>query len=213
MPKKDQPSSQEKIDRAIKSASIAALVCGGVTLVVGLIAIGGTQLVPGFGGGILLDAVILFGLAFGVYKRSRICAALLVGYGTFNEVYMISSGIDKSSALRLIFIYFYIRGMFATFAYHNHPLLSVSTTQDAPQKQSLKFTVRPSDKSSHAAGNESVDSSKPPREAPSEPDGGSGGEERNLGIQRQRNGSESPIIPANWRFSRKSAFVCSRARK
>ncbi len=166
---------------------------------------------PGFGGGILLDAVILFGLAFGVYKRSRICAALLVGYGTFNEVYMISSGIDKSSALRLIFIYFYIRGMFATFAYHNHPLLSVSTTQDAPQKQSLKFTVRPSDKSSHAAGNESVDSSKPPREAPSEPDGGSGGEERNLGIQRQRNGSESPIIPANWRFSRKSAFVTAGA--
>jgi S1-C subfamily serine protease len=153
MAKHDQLSPQEKIDRAIQRAWIAALVCGGITLVVGLIAIGGTQLVPGYNGGIVLDALILFGLAFGVYKRSRICATLLVGYAAFNEVYIIITGIDKSPGLRVIFIYFYFRGMLATFAYQKQcakPSISVtadvtqSTGSGSPSSLSIpRFAIQP----------------------------------------------------------------------
>lgn len=208
MEKQNQLSPQEKIDRAIQRAWIAALVCGGITLVVGLIAIGGTQLVPGFNGAIVLDAVILLGLAFGVYKRSRICATLLVGYAAFNEVYMISIGMDKSPALRLIFIYFYVRGMFATFADHKQPSPEgISVTRATTQKHSFKFTIRPSGESLKAVGKESVDFSKPPGEALFERDAGNGEAEPTFALQPQKPASEEPRVAANTRFSWKSSLV------
>jgi S1-C subfamily serine protease/Tfp pilus assembly protein PilF len=119
MPKEEQLSSEQKEEKAIQRAWFAALVCGGATLTFALFALGGRQLVPGLNAYAIIDAATLFGLGFGVYKRSRICAVLLLAYTAGSEIWIISSGAAvKPSPLRLIFIYFYLRGMLAIFAHH-----------------------------------------------------------------------------------------------
>lgn len=208
MAKQKQLTQQERVDRAIKRAWIAALVCGGITLVVGLIAIGGMQLVPGFNGWVLLDSAILFGLAFGVYKRSRICAILLVAYGAFNEVYMISSGIDKPHPLRLIFIYFYFRGMVAVFAYHKQlSQQSVSVPADITQTTASGSSSNQPVNLMKTVGHDGLDSLKPLRGALAESEAGKVGNEPTLSMQSQKSASEQPILPAHSRISRKGVLV------
>ena len=143
MSRKDELSPQERDDRAIQRAWFAALVCGGITLTFALFALGGRQLVPGLDAYGIIDAATLFGLAFGVYKRSRICAALLLAYTAGSEIWIICNGAAvKPSPLRLIFIYFYLRGMLAVFAHHRRiqpaaiPMMPAKT-ENPPAKPPL----------------------------------------------------------------------------
>jgi len=53
---------------------------------------------------VLLDAAILAGLAYGVWRRSRVCALLLLVYAIANEVYLALQETSHFSILRLIFI-------------------------------------------------------------------------------------------------------------
>lgn len=115
-----QPKAQNPaaINGHIDHACIVAVIAGALTVIAALIAIGGTQLVPGVGGLALVDAAILFGLAFGIYKRSRTCAILLTIYALANQVYTLDAHM-KPSIWSYLFLYFYIRAIPATFAYHN----------------------------------------------------------------------------------------------
>lgn len=118
----------EKAAKHIKRAWIAAVVSGSVMLVVVLVTISGTQIMRGLDAWAFLDVVILFGFAFGIYKRSRTCAILLTAYAFVNECYMIAND-QKPSPLRLIFIYYFFRGILATFAYHKlSTLISTAVT-------------------------------------------------------------------------------------
>jgi hypothetical protein len=89
----------------------------GLTLILGALALAGVCAAPNLDAWILLDAAVLAGLAFGVARRSRVCAVILVIYGVGNEVYMALDGLSFS-IFRLIFIYFYIRGSVAIFRDH-----------------------------------------------------------------------------------------------
>ena len=122
----------DAFSKDIKRAWIAAVVSGSVTMVFALIAIGGTELVPGVNGWALSDVAILFGLAFGIYKRSRTCAVLITVYAIFNEIYLLSAG-TLHTGLQLVFIYFYVRAIFATFAYQrlHNANISQAKTQEA----------------------------------------------------------------------------------
>ena len=111
------PSRSETIEKHIKRAWIAATVSGSITLLVVICTLAGAEIFPGFNAWNLIDIGILFGFAFGVAKRSRICAVLLVIYWIFNEGMLIVSD-QKPSPLGLIFIYFFIRGAIATFRYN-----------------------------------------------------------------------------------------------
>jgi hypothetical protein len=113
----------------VTGAWMAASISAGLTLILGVLALAGVEAVPGFDAWILFDAAILAGLAFGVAKRSRLCAVILVLYGVFNEVYMALSG-QRASILRLIFIYFYIRGAIQIFQDHhrNHAMRNSNNT-------------------------------------------------------------------------------------
>ena len=103
-------------EKRIARAWIAACVSAGVTVILGLLALTGEQVLPGFDAWILLDAAILAGLAFGVAKRSRICVVILVIYGIANLVDATIEG--RLSLLGFVFIYFYIRGAIEIFRYH-----------------------------------------------------------------------------------------------
>jgi hypothetical protein len=97
---------------------MAASIQAGLTLIMGLFAAVGVFVAPGFDAWILLDATILTGLAYGVWRRSRVCVLLLLIYAIANEVYLALQETSHFSILRLIFIYFYFRGTIQLFREH-----------------------------------------------------------------------------------------------
>lgn len=115
-----QPESsflRELREKHIARAWIAACISAGLTLIFGLFALAGEQIVPGFDAWILLDAAILAGLAFGVARRSRCCAVILVTYGICNVMYAALEG-RSFPILGFVFIYFYVRGAIEIFRDH-----------------------------------------------------------------------------------------------
>ena len=63
---------------------------------------------------------ILAGLAYGVWRRSRVCAVLLLVYGIANEVILAFDETARFSLLRVVFIYFYFRGAIQLFRNHRN---------------------------------------------------------------------------------------------
>jgi hypothetical protein len=106
--------AEKHVTRAWMAASIQA----GLTLVIGVLAAAGVFVAPGFAAWTLVDAAILAALAYCVWKRSRICALLLLIYAISNEVYLALQETSHFSILRLIFIYFYFRGTIQLFREH-----------------------------------------------------------------------------------------------
>ena len=90
MSKPKAQTPEELIEKHIQRAWIAAVISASMTLLLVLLAIGGVQILAGLNAWGLLDVVILSGFAFGIYKRSRVCAILLLAYAVFNEIYMMS---------------------------------------------------------------------------------------------------------------------------
>jgi hypothetical protein len=110
--------SRELKEKHVTRAWIAASISAGLSLVFGVFAAAGVAVVPGLDAWILLDAAILAALAYGVWKRSRVCAALLLFYGVVNEIYLALDETSHFSLLRIVFIYFYLRGAIQLFRDH-----------------------------------------------------------------------------------------------
>jgi serine/threonine-protein kinase len=101
--------------RNVTRAWMAATISAGLTLIFGALAAAGVLTVPGADGWILVDAALLGGLAYGVWRHSRVCALLLLIYSVVGETYLAFEGTARFSLLRIIFIYFYFRGTIELF--------------------------------------------------------------------------------------------------
>jgi hypothetical protein len=114
-----EPVVAPDILKKIRSAWIAGLVSAGLTLVFTLLAVSGTHLVAGFGTWHLVDVGLLLGLSFGIYKKSRVCATLLLVYFVVSKVLMVSeTGKFDGVVMALILFYYHVQGVLGTFAYH-----------------------------------------------------------------------------------------------
>jgi serine/threonine-protein kinase len=117
-----------KILRKIKRAWVAALVLAGMTLIFTLIAIKSLIAIQSsgarisiFSAGALIDTALILGLAFGIYKKSRVCAVLMFIYFVISKILMWETIIKfnvPSIPLALLFGYFFWQGVWGTFAYH-----------------------------------------------------------------------------------------------
>ncbi|MDZ4344861.1 MAG: hypothetical protein U1E51_20765 [Candidatus Binatia bacterium] len=111
---------EKKARRAIRNAWIAATVSGIFTVIVALIAVTSDRnpfddWVTGWE---LLSAGATFGLAYGIYRKSRACAVVvLLWYVAQQLLYAIETGRKTGFGLALVFIYFYVQGVRGTFAY------------------------------------------------------------------------------------------------
>ena len=77
----------------------------------------------------LVDAALLFGLAYGIYRRSRICAVLALAYHILNRL-MIFYGHDVppiAIVLTLMFAGLYVLGVIGTFVHHARRRSTCST--------------------------------------------------------------------------------------
>ena len=106
--------------KAIRNACIAGTISGVLTLLVTLIAVAGVH-IPGsdFDVWNLLDVFLIFALTFGIYKKNRVCAVLMLVYFVGNSVLIwYESGSLSGFPTAILFGYFFFQGILGTFAYH-----------------------------------------------------------------------------------------------
>lgn len=108
----------EGIAKKIKNCWMAGLISVCITVVFTLIALSGTNVI-GLDAWSFIDAIIMAGLTFGVYKKSRVCAVLLLTFFALNKVIMWSqTGNISGLLLALVFFWFFGQGVVGTFQFH-----------------------------------------------------------------------------------------------
>lgn len=119
----------EKAKRAIKGAWIAGAISGAVTLVFVIAAVAGAD-VLGFNILYLLDVFLIFGLAYGIYKKSRTCAVIMFVYFVASKVIIWQRmGSLQGLPVAIAFGYFFFQGIRGTFAYHG-----IKKAEKAPEQ-------------------------------------------------------------------------------
>ncbi len=111
----------DRILEKIRGARNAALVSAAFTLAFVIAAYFGV----GFATRIdisllnLTDVAVILGFAYGIHRKSRACAVGILVYFIVSKAMMYSStGRSGGGILGLVFLYFYVMGVYGTFAYH-----------------------------------------------------------------------------------------------
>ncbi|MBL8256408.1 MAG: hypothetical protein JNJ62_07390 [Pseudoxanthomonas mexicana] len=129
----------DDIARPIKHGWVAACVSGAITLLLTVIAMASGGNGVGDGAWNLVDVGLIALLAFGIYKRSRTAATLMLAYFVLSKILiMAETGRPSGLVLGLLFAIFYFRAMTATYRYHrfvrdwkrNPPALKRSLSED-----------------------------------------------------------------------------------
>jgi hypothetical protein len=108
-----------EILKQIRNATMAACISGGLTLALSLL---GAMLgsVLGLNAWSLLDAALIFGLAYGLHRRSRVCAVLLLIYWIGAKALQAMGNPTAAAGgalFALLFGWFYLQGVLGTFRY------------------------------------------------------------------------------------------------
>jgi hypothetical protein len=109
----------EDIAKDIRNGVIAGCISGGLTLIVTLMTMGSTEIM-GLSVWSLIDVALIFGLTFGIYRKSRVAAILMLVYFVISKILQIAdTGKASGLLLAIAFVYCYARAVMATFRYHD----------------------------------------------------------------------------------------------
>jgi hypothetical protein len=105
----------DKEIKNIKDASLFATISGVLTLILAII---NPQFIRASfdQGSMIIEGVIILLLTFGLYKKSRICATILIIIFILESISKIA--LNMSSSMMLIITYFVFRGFISTYKYH-----------------------------------------------------------------------------------------------
>lgn len=117
--------STEDVERAIR-ATCAAGILAGVGYAVGALweVVGsGLKAMPASAPGDLLVATLLFGAVYGVLRYSRVASVALLAVFVGTQLHTLTGDVGGvtgvvASAVSLIFIFIFVRGVQATFTYY-----------------------------------------------------------------------------------------------
>ncbi len=114
----EQVKVPEEILKKIKNAWVAGLISIGVTVAFTMISMTGADIL-GLDAWAFADVILMFIFVFGIYKKSRTCAILLLLLFIANKALMwLEMGVANGLPLALIFLWFYTQGVIGTFQYH-----------------------------------------------------------------------------------------------
>ena len=117
-PKLSPVEVPSEILKKIKQAWIAAIFSGSITLIAVLVSLAGTQILS-YTAWELIDVVCIIGLGFGIYKKSRTCAVIMLIYFVSSKILiMVETGKPAGLLVGLLFAFFFWQGVSGTFAYH-----------------------------------------------------------------------------------------------
>lgn len=101
----------------IRNASVAGLISSVMTLAVTIFSIYGSP-IAGIDAWNFFDVALIFGLTYGIYRKSRFCAVSMLIYFCASKIYLwVETGAPNGALLAAIFFYYYMKGAAATFAY------------------------------------------------------------------------------------------------
>lgn len=102
----------------IKRAWVTGVISGSITLLVTLLAVAGISFM-GADAWFFFDVALIFGLTFGIYRKSRVCAVLMLIYFVASKIInIVQTGEFSGWLVGLLFAYLYFQGVVGTFAYH-----------------------------------------------------------------------------------------------
>jgi hypothetical protein len=120
----------------IKNAFILGIFCGVITLIFTIYSIivdgiwGSNSITsPGVFG--FLDVIFTFGITFGIYKKSSVCAIIMFIYFLLSKIAMLTSMNIFSVGIATIFLCIFFNGIRGTVYYnhcHNSPKVSLKKT-------------------------------------------------------------------------------------
>lgn len=112
------PAVPPEIARKIKNAWVAGCISAAITLAVTLIAMSGNA-VLGFDAWSLLDVVFILAMTYGIFRKSRVCAVVMLVYFIVSKIIlMLEAGKPSGLLTALIFGYYYLQGVMGTLAFH-----------------------------------------------------------------------------------------------
>lgn len=114
----DDSEEMKKAKKSIKNAWITGVISGAFTLIFVLIL---TPFLPGMidTAYVLIAGAIILGLSYGIYRKSRACAIILLSFYALDKIlFYIESGKTAGILVTMIFIYYFAKGIEGTFAYH-----------------------------------------------------------------------------------------------
>lgn len=103
-----EQGAPEKAKQQIQGAAIAAFVSAGITTILAI-------LINRF---MLIDAVLICGLGFGILKlQSRVCAICICSYFILDKIATLGTMTISSIIVAAVFIYYFIMGVIGTWNY------------------------------------------------------------------------------------------------
>jgi len=117
---------EQTIEKAIRNAWIAGLISSTLTLIFTLTILEGSIL--GF-----VDVFIGFGLTFGIYKKSRVAATVMLIYFSLSRINIwLAVGWTPGIPAGIVFIYIFYKGVVGTFNYYD--FVSIEQTKLSRRK-------------------------------------------------------------------------------
>ena len=103
----------KKFNKAIKGAWIVGVASGTIALIIFI----GSLL--GYNSVNMIEVIFPFGLIYGMYKQSRICAITLFLMSVMNSILLIIKGVNPLGIIiSLLFTLFFAHCVYGTFVYH-----------------------------------------------------------------------------------------------
>jgi len=107
----------KEAEAKIKLAWQVGIVSGTLTLIFVLLSLAGYDFTGLIDASALIDVCLIFGLSFGIYKKSRIAAVLMLVYFAFNQAWIIIEIKRFPGIISWIFLILFLRGVQGTFTY------------------------------------------------------------------------------------------------
>jgi hypothetical protein len=113
-----QSTDIARANKRIKQAWIVGVIGGVITLIATLLSVAGVDILD-VNIYVLIDVVLVFGLAYGIYRKSRVCAVIMFVYFVGTKILMlVESGRPSGLVMAALFGYWFFQGIRGTFAYH-----------------------------------------------------------------------------------------------
>ena len=106
-----------RANKAIRSAGIAAIVSGVLTIIIS-VAVGLGYSIAGVSVWAMVDGLVILGLAYGIFKKSRACAVTMLVYWVACKIVYFMGGNMEGLPIAVLFAYFFLQGVIGTFVYH-----------------------------------------------------------------------------------------------
>jgi len=107
----------KEAEASIKFALQAGIVYGTLTLILVLFSLAGYDFTGLINASALIDVCLRFGLSFGIYKKSRIAAVLMLVYFVFNQAWIVIVLKRFPAMLSWLFLILFLKGVQGTFTY------------------------------------------------------------------------------------------------